>query len=296
MNHQIGLQRSKKTITLGIFLLCILANTAGMGLSRAQTTPIIPSFVSIHPAQPTSADYISMVVGNPSGQNGNVCNSFVKNPFKLTMVQNNIIITFDNTSNISLTMVTIPAPAPYKPVPIDLGRLPAGDYVITSIGDPCGQYFPAGSLNPIYYGFTVKDHRPQKVFPFNSQNFSGHWVDATLPGHAVFITHDEQENILGTLLTYQTNGKPTWYVFQPKWRDTGSTEFSPLWEASKPSNPNLPLTGNTKLTEVGFIRLTTSSPFTPSSSEPEFADTRRLYITYKILDQFGNMTLERFKP
>lgn len=150
-----------------------------------------------------------------------------------------------------------------------------------------------GGLKPIYYGFTVKDHRPQKVFPFNSQNFSGHWVDAKLPGHAVFITHDEQENLLGTLLTYQTNGKPVWYVFQPKWRITGFTEFSPLWEASKPGNQTLPLAGSTKLTEVGGIQLSTT---TNSSSEPDFADTRRLYLNGKIGDQFLSMTLERFKP
>jgi hypothetical protein len=295
MNHQIDSHRSKKTIMLGIFLLCIFANVAGMRITHAQNTPVSASFISINPLQPTSADYISLVIGNPPlGTSFGDCNKFVKNPFTLTIVQNNIIVTFDNTSWEIGNTFGIPIPAPYRPVPIDLGRLPAGDYVITSVGAPCRTYTPAGGLKPIYYGFTVKDHRPQKVFPFNSQNFSGHWVDATLPGHAVFITHDEQENLLGTLLTYQTNGKPVWYVFQPKWSITGFTELSPLWEASKLSNPNLPLNGATNLTEVGFIQLRANSP--GFRSEPDFADTRRLHITYKVSGQFVEMILERFKP
>jgi hypothetical protein len=295
MNNQISLQRSKKTIVVMMWLLGIFAVTGLPSLTHAQNTPVSASFISIHPAQPTSADYISLVIGNPPlGTSFGGCNNFVKNPFTLTTVQNNIIITFDNTSwEIGITS-GIPIPAPYKPVPIDLGRLPAGDYVITSVGAPCRTYTPAGGFKPIYYGFTVKDHRPQKVFPFNSQNFSGHWVDAKLPGHAVFITHDEQENLLGTLLTYQTNGKPVWYVFQPKWGITGLTELSPLWEASKSGNPNLPLNGATILTEVGRILLRVNSP--GLKSEPDFADTRRLHLEYKVSGQFVEMILERFKP
>ncbi len=277
------------------WMMSILLVMGVTGLAHAQTSPVSASFISIHPAQPTSADYISLVVGNPPlGISFGSCNNFIKNPFTLTIVQNNIIITFDNTSWPLGNVIGVPPPSPYKPVPIDLGRLPAGDYVLTSIGAPCGQYFLPGILKPIYYGFTVKDHRPQKVFPFNSQNFSGHWVDAKLPGHALFITHDEQENVLATLLTYQANGKPVWYVFQPKWAGVGRTEFSPLWEASKPSNQTPPLVGTTKLTEVGKIFFLTT-PFI-SSSEPDFADTRRLYLEYVIAGQFVGMTLERFKP
>ena len=218
MNHQIDAGCNKKKVGISMqWLVNSLLVMGVTGLAHAQATPVSASFISIQPAHPTSADYVSLVVGNPPlGTSFGDCNRFVKNPFTLTVVQNNIIITFDNTSwDPGLTIQPRP-PALYRPVPIDLGRLPAGDYFITSIGDPCGQYFPVGSLKPIYYGFTVKDHRPQKVFPYNTQNFSGHWVDAKLPGHAVFITHDEQENVLATLLTYQTNGKPIWYVFQPK--------------------------------------------------------------------------------
>ncbi len=285
----------KKMVMVRMGLLGIVATLGGVGVSHAQNTPVSASFISIHPAQPTSADYISLVVGNPRlGTSSGGCRIFIKNPFTLTIVQNNIIITFDNTSGDPGNVVGVPPPSPYRPVPIDLGRLPAGDYVITSIGDPCGQYFPPGSLKPIYYGFTVKDHRPQKVFPFNTQNFSGHWVDAKLPGHALFITHDEKENVLATLLTYQPNGKAVWYVFQPKWRAVGSTEFSPLWEASKPSNLTLPLAGNTNLTEVGKIHFVAAPSTAPS--EPDFADTRRIYLEYVIAGQFVSMTLERFKP
>ena len=221
----------------------------------------------------------------------------------MKMEQNKINVTFKEDAAPLMNIIggTLPADTP-SVLLLDIGRLPAGDYTLTTVGSPCPL---ARTTLPPYvadfkdYAFTVTDAVPQKPIPWIVQNLSGHWWDPANPGHGVFLHQDSKDGLLGTWFTYDATGRDAWYVFQPKWRtpiDVQITEEAPLWQASKPMiAPGL--LGNTALKTVGTIKLETARIPATAIGSALAVNPQQLVVTVRFSGgELQQLKLVRFNP
>ncbi len=219
------------------------------------------------PSKPTSADNIMYIraVGTVS------C---TKTPYKtIKMVNNNITIEF---SEFLGAYIGTPPPRGSglndDTEMVQIGQLPPGDYTITPINAACPfENAPAIGTTPLT--FTVTDGgiatRPKDG---GGVNASGHWWDAENPGSGLFIWQDAAKNTLATWFTYTPDGKPIWYVFQPKVSRIIAAP-TPLMTTSKPAGNVIPLTGSTQFSvvgEAGYQSYFTPILSGPNKGEPEF--------------------------
>ncbi len=260
------------------------------GILQAQTLTQASPF---SPVSPTSASDLQFRIISTNPQCSFI--GSVESLYRLKMENNHITLTFKIPwSPPGQTILGPEKPSPPVSI-IDayIGRLPPGDYKLTTIGAQCPTVNLTGEgFAPEYkdYPFTVTDARVGKPFPFVSLDFSGHWVDPNEPGSALYVSHDDRNNILATWLTFNADGSAAWYVFQPRFVTWALTFTADLWQASKPPSLTAPASGETNLRKVGTASLN-FLPVDSSQSKETLAS---------ILYQFGNeplqqKTLVRFK-
>ena len=262
--------------------------------------PVAPNYNPIVPAKPTSSDHVLAMIS----YFGNYCRPDAsKVPYFMKMEQNKITITFKEDATRGPEVMVGTPPPDFPPMLfLDIGRLPAGNYTITTVGSPCPL---ARTTLPAYlgdfkdYAFTVTDAVPQKPIPWIVQNLSGHWWDPANPGHGVFLHQDSKDGLLGTWFTYDATGRDAWYVFQPKWQtpfDVQMTEEAPLWQASKPMIAPSTL-GNTALKTVGTIKLEMARISARAIGSGLAVGSQQLVVTVRFSSgQVQQMNLVRFNP
>jgi hypothetical protein len=190
-----------------------------LNVAHAQTAPN-PAFADgiLIPANPSSADNIVLSITNRSC----IPTDYTTNRYLVSMAQNNITVRLgDQRTDVICPGVNPPSPR----AEIDLGRLPAGNYTVTVIESsnvPRDSRLPRIQNAP----FTVTDGRVAKQKPWVNLNYTGMWWDPADPGSGLFIWQDSVDNTLATWFTYGADGKPSWYVFQPKWGFFGTDTLS----------------------------------------------------------------------
>jgi hypothetical protein len=224
-------------IVFALFSLALAGN------ANAQIS--IPIGHYLLPSNPTSADNLKLSMNRP-------CSTLLPykaNSYQVTMSQNNITVTRGE-----IVGGIVPSSCPPSPRDeIDLGRLPAGNYTLTVINA-----FQANApSSPEFSNFpiTVIDARAAKVTPFVKLDYSGHWWDPNDSGWGLFIWHDARDNVLAAWFTYTPDGKPMWYVFQPRWQTASSTFSADLIQTSRPVGATSPPPGLTSTQVVGSASL-----------------------------------------
>jgi hypothetical protein len=229
------------------------------------------------PPKPTSTDYIVFIKTSYAG--GGSCS---RPPFKtIKMVNNNITIEF------STNPPTLNGPFPRgtelqdDTEMVEIGQLPPGDYTITPVNAEC-PYESTPPLGTKPFTFTVTDGRlATRPMDGGGIDISGHWWDADNPGSGLFIWQDAAKNTLAAWFTYAPDGKPVWYVFQPK--TTGRILGNGvLMQTSKPPGESFPLTGTTQFKVVGEFRY--ESYYTPILSGPEAGQPELIFKLYYVLN------------
>ena len=223
------------------------------------------------------------------------------NPYSLKMEQNKITITFiPGSAQVTLTLNIIPQPQVGALI-VDLGRLPPGNYTLTTIGSACAadptRDFTINT-DLVNYPFVVTDGRLQKPLKWVTQDISGHWWDPGNPGHGVFIHQDAMDNILGTWFTHDEAGVPIWYVFQPKWVDERSTNDAALWRANKPPSQTVPSNDKANLAVSGTVKLALTKVEFAFSTELK-NDPQELIFTFGFGEKptaVRTIRLVRFRP
>ena len=275
----------KKRISLFAFALFafLFANTARAQLPPFRTTALLPM-------NPTSADNLKLSMQDRTcgGTSG-----YKANPYRVGMSQNNITVTLGERV---LNPMPLCPGAPREEM--DLGRLPAGNYTLTVVSAAV-----ANSPATVVFEnepFTVTDARAAKTAPYVRLDYSGHWWDPNDSGWGLFIWHDARDNVLAAWFTYTPDGKPMWYVFQPKWESSASPRFigigimvstvtfpADLMQTGRMPGPTSPPPNPTSLNVVGTAKL----DFT------NFGTTDEGKLTYTFN---GGATLtrniQRFKP
>ncbi len=200
----------------------------------------------IFPLNPTSADTIKF--GMPPLSCGG---PFVGNPYRVSMSQNNITISIGPQSPIGISLCPPSTPSEW----VDVGRLPAGDYTVTTVTGPSNYAISEVIRN---VPFTVTDARATKAAPYVRLDYTGLWWDPNDSGWGLFIWQDansKNDSMLAAWFTYTADGKPAWFVFQPTWATLYITASADLLQTMKPPGPTSPPPGATSLTTVGTARL-----------------------------------------
>jgi hypothetical protein len=264
-----------------LFLLVLFA-AVNLNVAHAQTTPN-PAFADgiLIPANPSSADNI--VLSKWARSCGPT--AFITNRYVISMSQNNITVRMGDKEN--GPFITLCPLTPRDE--IDLGRLPAGNYTVTVIESA---NIVRDSKLPLIQNapFTVTDARVLKQKPWVNLNYTGMWWDPADSGSGLFIWQDALDNTLATWFTYGADGKPSWYVFQPKWGFFGTDTLSAteLVQTDRKPGSTISPPGPTNNTVVGTAWLN----FIHYSADDQ---TGELSITFK-----GQPTrvikIQRFKP
>ena len=239
----------------------------------------LPASTVLVPANPTSADAIKLSLKDTTCGGG-----YVGNPYRVNMVQNAITVNLGQR-----TLTSGPSICPLAPQEnIALGQLPAGNYTLTV------NHFAAPGTGPFpvftNYAFTVTDARANKAEKYVRLDYSGHWWDPNDPGWGLFIWQDARsptDSLLAAWFTYAADGKPNWYVFQPAWQTSTSTQTAPLANSTRlPGATSPPPTAGTP-NAVG----TASLDFT------NFGTADEGKITYTFTGgQTLTRTIKRFQP
>lgn len=247
---------SSNSIAKIVFATGIATSAAFSCTAFAQSeTPSI--FNPLLPAQPSSSDNLIFRVINPNlgCKQGITSLTNQRETYRIKMESNHITIKF-SLMWMEPQISTLPIQeGPQIPTEAQIGRLPPGNYTLSTEGLQCGR--GNVSLLPEYqhYAFTVTDGRALKALPFVVLDYSGHWYDPADPGWGVFISQDSRDNILAAFFTYSADGKPAWYVFQPKWELPFRTQTADLWQTAKPPGTTSPPMGSTQLIPVGRASL-----------------------------------------
>lgn len=251
---------TSEAIARALVLICVAACTLSALPAAAQLAPQAV-FNPLFPAKPSSSDNLIFRVINPNLGCNQAYTSLTNQPntYRIKMENNHITIKFSLKWMESLSVGVPPPPvrpAYQYPTEAQIGRLPPGDYTLTTEGLQCA----GGNINllPNYqqYAFTVTDGRDLKTLPHVILDYSGHWYDPADPGWGVSISQDGRDNILATFFTYTADGKSAWYVFQPKWELPFRTQTADLWQTAKPPGTTSPPNGATQLITVGKASLT----------------------------------------
>lgn len=279
----------------------LLLLTLGTFQAVAQTGRVLPAPVpakgqgpnTMFPASPTSGDSISIALSrylSCPATNVPTTGLTPGNLYRVSMVQNVITVSLpNNTSEVAYPSAGC---GPVSPDVVDVGRLPAGNYVLNVV-EPVSTSNPALPTKLVdSYAFAVTDARTAKASPWVRLDYSGHWWDPADSGWGLFIWQDPKsptDSILAAWFTYAADGKPQWYVFQPTWQSHSSTTTAPLVNIVRPpgaTSPPPPGSSNNVVT-LGSASL----DFTANGASGEGK------ITYKFGDgPTLTRTIKRFTP
>ena len=211
----------KKSI---LILVATLLADSYAGTALAQFLPFDYKLV---PANPTSADSLKVSILNTTC--GGI-NPYVGNSYSSNMSQNQLTITMGPHVPQRLGQIC-PSSSAQPREEFDLGRLPSGNYTLTLFRPPTPDNLGGTLIDNV--PFTVTDARATKVAPYVRLDYSGHWWDPNDSGWGLFIWHDARDNVLAAWFTYTPDGKPIWYVFQPKWETNAATFTTDLLQTSR---------------------------------------------------------------
>jgi len=204
-----------------------------------------PFGAQLIPSQATSADTLRISMSDTTcGGNS----PYVSNPYRVQMQANSIVVTLGEKRINPITPL-----CPFSPAEeFEIGRLPAGTYTLTLISEAV-----PGSPSTLVSNaqFTVTDARPAKSAPYVRLDYSGHWWDTNDSGWGLFVWHDAKDNVLAAWFTYGADGKPIWWVFQPRWQTATATTSVPLVQTSRAPGPTSPPPNPTTSVQVGTASL-----------------------------------------
>lgn len=242
------------------------------------------------PSNPTSTQSITyLLAGDVS------CTRRAQRYKSIAMVNNNIIITFTEKLPTGLLQTGVPPPWTDEFDAIDLGRLPPGDYTLSTVDAPCKRDGILVGTDLNKFGFKVNDGRPKNSVASPTIDYSGHWWDENDPGWGLFMWHDDTNNLMAAWFTYTAEGKPAWYVFQPTWQRQDLTTRADILQTDKPPGSSSPPTGTTQFTTVGTASLGfffNKNPTVPAAK----IDELYAVLNYKLADGVDrSRSLTRFK-
>ena len=261
-------------------LVFTLVGLQCFGVASATVFPGPTGGAVLLPANPTSADTLRLDIGDRT------CGGFYRysgNPYRVSMSQNNITVTLGEHG---VGIVPLCPPAQHEE--IDLGRLPAGNYTITVVEGPTGL---RPGLLVDKAAFTISDARAAKTAPYTQLDYSGHWWDPNDSGWGLFIWQDARsssDSLLAAWFSYTPDGKPIWYIFQPRWQTATTTFPADIVQASRlPGATSPPPT----VTSPALAGGTATLDFTVTGSATEG----------RIIYSFGSgptliRNIQRFKP
>jgi hypothetical protein len=260
---------------------CIALSGAFVGhAAYAQQLPSLVGTSFLLPSNPTSADTVKLNTSN------NTCggtNPYIANPYKVSASQNNITVTLgERTSSITPTCPSGPREE------IDLGRLPAGSYTITLVSTGIGNTTGVTIIDKA--PFTITDARANKAAPYVRLDYSGHWWDPNDSGWGLFIWQDARnpsDSILAAWFTYTSDGKPMWYVFQPKWATSSATLNADLLQGTRLPGTSSPPATTGSFTAVGTAKLDFTNFGTADEGKITYTFNNGATLT---------RTIQRFRP
>ena len=275
------MKKRSSFLAIGIAALACASNL------YAQNLPgVIGVDAVLLPPVPTSADNLRLTLPARS------CLGpfpYIGQTYVHSMSQNNIVI-LRGPVNVP-PVVPSACSASVQREEFDLGRLPAGNYTLTVT-----EVLQGGALGTNLFtnaSFTVVDARSTKAAPYVRLDYSGHWWDPNDSGWGLFIWQDARsstDSLLAAWFTYTPDGKPMWYVFQPRWQTATSTTTADMAQASRPPGMTSPPPTTTSTSRAG----TASLDFT------NFGTADEGKITYSFDSVTGSTTLtrtiKRFKP
>jgi hypothetical protein len=231
-------------------IIAAIASISALFCSAATHAQNAFSAGRIIPSNPTSTQSITYFLAGDIS-----CARSLQRYKSISMVNNNITITFAEKLPTGNDQIVLLPPWSVINDTIDLGRLPPGEYTLSTVDAPCKRngILLGADLNKL--PFKVSEGRPKNNAFTPTIDYSGHWWDENDPGWGLFIWHDEANNLVAAWFTYTSDGKPAWYVFQPTWRQQDLTTTADVWQTSKPPGTSSPPSGATKLTTVGTARL-----------------------------------------
>ena len=178
-----------------LLFLCLLffSTTALVGNGEAQV-------LGVTPANPTAAD--SITLRYRATINGL---RFVRDAYRVSMSNNRIRVTLGE-----LMAPGIDPNVPFE-IQFDLGRLPAGTYLIDVYRAIAGQPDLLGQSD---IPLTVTDNRIVKATPYVRLNYSDHWWNPAESGWGLFIWHDNLDRLLAAWFSYGADNRAEWYTIQ----------------------------------------------------------------------------------
>lgn len=225
----------------------VIAALASLIFSDANAQLILPS-ARLYPANPTSADNLTLGVDIRCDQKG-----YIGNSYRINMVQNNIIVRLGERRNDLIFPATCP---PELAEEFEIGRLPEGNYTLTVIKGAAGTT-PGVTLTDSA-PFTITNARAKKLPPSVRLDYTGQWWNPADPGSGLFVwqdARDPNDAVLATWFTYSGDGKPQWFVFQPKWATSTSTLPADLLQTSRMPSLAIPPLNPTTNTTSGTASL-----------------------------------------
>lgn len=221
---------------------------------------------SIFPASPSSADNIIIQVRQD-------CSVFVANPYTVKSSGNRISVALGEARYKAPCGTP---PPPITPLAVEIGRLPAGEYLLDII--QYGGFYIAKDL-PLL----VSDDRVNKTAPYVWRDVSGHWWNPEKNGEGFLIWQDKKsDQFMVAWFTYDANGRPQWYTIQDgKW-ESGAVYVGKLYYTER-----IQSAGALVSTVNGTARLS----FGSAGEGPDKA-----YATITNGGTTMNFSLTRFKP
>ena len=219
-------------------LVAVLLGICFAGVSHAQNHTLTP-------AVPTSADNIRLTI---DWRSCGPTSSYIGDPYRVRMEANVITVTLGERLNLPQPL----CPPPGPPEEIDLGRLPAGNYTLNVV-ETTRSRAPEREVTNV--PFTVSDARALKSAPYARLDQSGHWWDPNDGGWGLFIWQDARDNLLAAWFSYTPDGKPMWYVFQPKFATMNTTAEADIVQLSRLPGPTSPPPGPGVVVAVGKAKI-----------------------------------------
>lgn len=215
-------------------------------VAAAQST--LPPAVEFIPAQPSSADTVFLKIRRSCGNS-----QYLAPGYRTSAAGGKIRVDVLVFAGIICPSAAPPAP----PLLVEIGRLPAGSYLLDIFDARIVSVEPSFSPFASNLPFTVTDHRAGKTAPAVRLNYSDHWWDANNSGSGLFIWQDARDQLLAAWFTYGADGKAAWYTIQAGSWVTATRYEGKLVQTSRPPalNGTIDAPGSTGVILVGTAAL-----------------------------------------
>ena len=177
--------------------VCIIS-TVLSAITVAQTAPS----VVISPSAPSSADSITVQISG--------FRPYAADAYRVSQQNNRLRITLGSV--IQFPSTGLPPPLPDQFTYADLGKLPAGTYLVDVVAR--GTTNQGESEIATGIPLVVSDARASKTAPYVQINYADHWWNPAESGWGLFIWQDKLDRVLAAWFTYGSDNKAEWYTIQ----------------------------------------------------------------------------------